>query len=174
MLDVPPGSRIILLIYIQDTRISSSRISWTALCRTRWTSSLTLSAVAWSSIMCQNRVTEVRSRTYISAVPTDHLGVGRMLALAHSQLKPLPTSLLFLVLPAPCLNNSRYVTTHSLKELMRGIGFKMLREQCRLGGKLTYTLWGWGEPASDFDFIPWERKVVEVEGSKRNNFVILM
>ncbi|WVF65698.1 hypothetical protein IAT40_000429 [Kwoniella sp. CBS 6097] len=104
---------------------------------------------------------------------------GNMLRLIHKQLEPSQNSLLFLVLPLPCVANSRYLSTESLVELMQLIGFKL--EQCRWrsSSKVGYWLWRWTEvdeadPERPRQLQRWRKKTIEIDGPKRNNFAIVL
>ncbi|KAF1813501.1 hypothetical protein P152DRAFT_322416 [Eremomyces bilateralis CBS 781.70] len=46
---------------------------------------------------------------------------------------------LFLVLPLPCVTNSRYLTLDHLQDIMKALGFAMTK--CKQTQKLSYTLW---------------------------------
>jgi 25S rRNA (adenine2142-N1)-methyltransferase len=96
---------------------------------------------------------------------------GRMLSLIHAQLRPNRTSLLFLVLPLPCLSNSRYISISSMQALMAIIGFELVADRWKEGGKVGYWLWAWREPGEGDG---WRKRVVETDGPKRNNFSILL
>jgi 25S rRNA (adenine2142-N1)-methyltransferase len=99
-----------------------------------------------------------------------------MLTLCHQHLKPVNESLLFLVLPLACLTNSRYMSVASLQDLMSVIGFELVKERWKNGGKVGYWLWGWRQPvhSQTEGRRRWERKRVVQEGPKRNNFSILL
>ena len=96
--------------------------------------------------------------------------VGEMLRLIHKQLKPATTSRLFLVLPLPCVTNSRYLDRDSMVEIMAHVGFELLRERFKTTGKVGYWLWGWRLPGEG----SWSKKRIVNEGPKRNNFAILL
>ncbi|WVQ93344.1 hypothetical protein IAU59_000412 [Kwoniella sp. CBS 9459] len=103
---------------------------------------------------------------------------GKMLQMIHQQLKPCSNSLLFLVLPLPCITNSRYLSAESLIELMGLVGFKLEQQRWRVGGKVGYWLWSW-KTVDETDAQPqrllrWRRKTIEAEGPKRNNFAIVL
>ncbi|KAK4683695.1 25S rRNA (adenine2142-N1)-methyltransferase, partial [Tremellales sp. Uapishka_1] len=103
---------------------------------------------------------------------------GRMLSLAHSQLRPAPSSFLFLVLPLPCITNSRYMSLSSLQCLMACIGFELVKERWKPGGKVGYWLYRWKEVDLGIDTADererWRKKTIENEGPKRNNFAIVL
>ncbi|ORX38849.1 nucleolus protein [Kockovaella imperatae] len=98
---------------------------------------------------------------------------GQMLRLIHRHLASRASSLLFLVLPLPCVKNSRYVTLESLRNLMRCVGFEQVEERWKEGGKVGYWLYTWRDP-TESNIERWGRKRVLVEGPKRNNFAILL
>lgn len=97
---------------------------------------------------------------------------GKMLQLCRAQLRQNPESLLFVVLPSPCVNNSRYMTADAFKALVQALGFRLLREKCRPGGKVGYWLWRWEEEQGDTS--EWQTKRLRNDGPKRNNFAILV
>jgi 25S rRNA (adenine2142-N1)-methyltransferase len=97
-----------------------------------------------------------------------------MLELIHQQLRPEPTSLLFLVLPLPCVVNSRYLSVSHLQELMAVVGFELVKERWKNGGKVGYWLWAWREPRIGKVRKRFERKQVLVDGPKKNNFSITL
>ncbi|KAI5124081.1 hypothetical protein M0805_003908 [Coniferiporia weirii] len=102
---------------------------------------------------------------------------GRMLRYAHDMLRE--GGFLFLALPLPCVSNSRYLTFEHLTRLMQHIGFDLLRERWRAGGKMAYWLFGrraGGKDDSEDNAessVRFDKKVVLREG-KRNNFCILL
>lgn len=95
-----------------------------------------------------------------------------MLSLIHSDL--LPSSLLFLVLPRPCLHNSRYLTTSHLTRIMRHIGFEEITSKDKEGAKVVYSLWRSCKPRRDGEAGELGVKRVINEGKKRNNFAVLL
>ncbi|KAF8717809.1 hypothetical protein RHS02_09265, partial [Rhizoctonia solani] len=69
---------------------------------------------------------------------------GKMLSIAHDILRP-PCSqanggFLFLVLPTPCVANSRYMTSDHLVSVCAQLGFTLIRDRCKPGGKVAYWL----------------------------------
>ncbi|WVQ75442.1 hypothetical protein IAR50_005067 [Cryptococcus sp. DSM 104548] len=97
---------------------------------------------------------------------------GEMLYAMRSQLKQRDSSLLFLVLPLPCLNNSRYLTKPAFVQLMKVVGFDLVQERFKPNGKVGYWLWQWAE--SEGDVSPWRKKAIMTDGPKRNNFAIIL
>jgi 25S rRNA (adenine2142-N1)-methyltransferase len=96
-----------------------------------------------------------------------------MLDLIHRQLKPSTASLLFLVLPLPCVKNSRYLDTNSLLSLMKESGYRLVRERWKPGAKVGYWLWSREAKPDEVDE-RWRRKVQIHQGSKMNNFAITL
>lgn len=97
-----------------------------------------------------------------------------MLLLAHEFLLPSDSSYFFFVLPLPCLLNSRYLTRAHFGEIMRVVGFSLVKERYKEGGKVIYSLWKRGlasKPKSPLDL---SKKTIINEGKKRNNFCILL
>ena len=108
-----------------------------------------------------------------------------MLQIAHDILRPSDTQLsqppngglLFLVLPTPCVTNSRYMTAERLISICTYIGFVLLQERCKAGGKVSYWLFA---RADNCDGVVGDlgenftKKTVLREGSDRNNFSILL
>ena len=82
---------------------------------------------------------------------------------------------LFLVLPAPCVNNSRYLTEKKLMDIMGALGFVMVRR--KMSAKLVYYLWEWKCLAEDGKHIgkrqAFQKKEIR-QGGKRNNFAIVL
>lgn len=74
---------------------------------------------------------------------------------------------LFIVLPAPCVTNSRYMNQERLMEIMEDLGYK--RKQEKVSSKLAYSLWFW----TGSNETPKPFPKVEVNpGKARNNFAI--
>ncbi|KAL1616224.1 25S rRNA (adenine2142-N1)-methyltransferase [Diplodia seriata] len=82
----------------------------------------------------------------------------------------LPTPCLFLVLPAPCVTNSRYLDRRRLEQIMGSLGYALLRE--KITAKLVYQLWKLAEkqPEKGQKF----SKVEVNPGVKRNNFCVIV
>ncbi|KAI4120544.1 MAG: hypothetical protein LQ338_006939 [Usnochroma carphineum] len=116
----------------------------------------------------------------------DAVGRGEMLKRVGSFLKVGPrwnfgsTSTsdsvypaLFLVLPGPCITNSRYFDEERLERIMTALGYAKLRS--KLSKKLVYYLWRYvgveaGRAKNDVLF-----KKQEIRpGSQRNNFKIIL
>lgn len=82
---------------------------------------------------------------------------------------------LFLVLPAPCVTNSRYLNEERLTEIMQSLGFVMIRR--KVSAKLVYYLWRYtcaGAGPKDAGKGRAFRKEEIRTGGKRNNFAIVI
>lgn len=74
----------------------------------------------------------------------------------------------FLVLPAPCITNSRYLNEDRLTEIMNCLGYALIRS--KLSAKLSYQLWRLNGDTKRGVF-----KKEEVNpGKSRNNFAIVL
>ncbi|KAI9697960.1 MAG: hypothetical protein M1836_004313 [Candelina mexicana] len=75
---------------------------------------------------------------------------------------------LFLVLPAPCVTNSRYMDERKLSQIMESLGYELA--QRKMSAKLAYYLWKFGSRSTGcVDTI----KKIEINpGRSRNNFAI--
>ena len=101
-----------------------------------------------------------------------------MLRVARSFLQPR-TGLLYLVLPAPCIENSRYLNRDRLSHIFTAVGLVTVKERMKPGGKLAYFLLrrtdegqtGMLYPAPPRELIT---RVSLREGASRNNFSILL
>ncbi|GAB7343621.1 hypothetical protein MBLNU457_1617t1 [Dothideomycetes sp. NU457] len=82
------------------------------------------------------------------------------------------TPSLFLVLPAPCIFNSRYMDEARLTEIMESLGYHM--DERKLTAKLIYYLWSY-EPSRSVrkPHTTFPKKEVN-PGAKRNNFSIVL
>jgi 25S rRNA (adenine2142-N1)-methyltransferase len=76
--------------------------------------------------------------------------------------------LLFLVLPAACVTNSRYLTEERLQQIMFSIGFSLVRSKTT--SKLIYQLW---EYVTVPERRPFKKDLIN-PGKTRNNFAILL
>ena len=77
---------------------------------------------------------------------------------------------LFLVLPLPCVANSRYLTDGRLAEMMASLGLSLIR--VKKTSKLHYSLWKHGQ--DDLVRSATFKKEELRSGSSRNNFAITM
>lgn len=57
---------------------------------------------------------------------------------------------------------------------MAVVGFELVKERWKNGGKVGYWLWAWREPRKGKVRRRFERKVVTEDGPKKNNFCILL
>lgn len=105
-----------------------------------------------------------------------------MLQLARSFLRPR-IGLLYLVLPVPCVQNSRYLDLNRLAQLLITAGLDIVKERLKPGGKLVYFLCR----RTDEDELEVSKrlrssslprelrsKITLREGGSRNNFAILL
>ena len=77
---------------------------------------------------------------------------------------------LFLVLPAPCVTNSRYLNEERLEEMMKTLGY--MRAKRRMSVKLVYYLWKYDGQAKGAMRV-FKKEEVRMGGS-RNNFAIVL
>jgi len=75
---------------------------------------------------------------------------------------------LWLVLPAPCVTNSRYLTSSRLVQIVTSMGY--VQTQAKLSAKLAYYLFRWTGDKKQQAF----PKLEVNPGKARNNFVILV
>jgi len=77
---------------------------------------------------------------------------------------------LYLVLPAPCVTNSRYLDENKLETIMESLGYTMVKK--KLSNKLVYYLWKLASrgPQRRTAF----KKVEIRSGKDRNNFAIVL
>lgn len=92
-----------------------------------------------------------------------------MLLHAHDYL--LPHGYLYLVLPLPCLTNSRYLSHARLTSILTSTGWTVERQHD--SAKLTYWLLKRADGGEKGDGKEWKREVVR-KGAQRNNFCILV
>ena len=82
---------------------------------------------------------------------------------------------LFLVLPAPCVNNSRYLDEERLKAIMQALEYSLVRR--KMSSKLVYYLWkfnGLGEDDEQKKARAIFGKEEIKKGKNRNNFAIML
>ncbi len=87
----------------------------------------------------------------------------------RSPLHPYFPSL-FLVLPEPCVSNSRYLDEARLKAIMNSLGFEEV--QSKVTRRLVYYLWK--RAAERPKIVPNYTKKEIRSGSSRNNFSIVL
>ena len=85
---------------------------------------------------------------------------------ANDQVKLYPA--LFLVLPAPCVTNSRYLDEDRLENIMKSLGYRKAKH--KTSAKLVYYLWTY-QKAKDMNHELFKKEVVR-PGKSRNNFAI--
>ncbi|KAL8670857.1 MAG: hypothetical protein Q9168_004617 [Polycauliona sp. 1 TL-2023] len=79
---------------------------------------------------------------------------------------------LFLVLPTPCVTNSRYLDEVRLENIMISLGYVKARR--KLGNKLVYYLWRYGgHRADNAQSMSFKKQEIR-PGGKRNNFSIVV
>jgi 25S rRNA (adenine2142-N1)-methyltransferase len=91
---------------------------------------------------------------------------------ARQDVEPLRDFLpsLFLVLPAPCVTNSRYMDENRLEAIMESLGFVNVRK--KLSNKLVYYLWRL-EGSTAKRILAFKKEEVR-SGKSRNNFAIVL
>jgi 25S rRNA (adenine2142-N1)-methyltransferase len=77
---------------------------------------------------------------------------------------------LFFVLPAPCVNNSRYLDTATLTTIMGSLGYDLSKETTT--SKLYYSMWQW-QPSQVSEPKSFSKRVIR-SGRSRNNFAITL
>jgi len=108
----------------------------------------------------------------------DPIGRGQMLLRTLKFLKAgeytgqlqdfLPS--LFLVLPAPCVTNSRYLDENRLEAIMKSLGYVNVRK--KLSNKLVYYLWR-VESSTPKRTMTFKKEEIRA-GKSRNNFAIVL
>ncbi|GAA5895038.1 hypothetical protein JCM8208_000094 [Rhodotorula glutinis] len=92
---------------------------------------------------------------------------GHMLLHAHSYLTP--RGYLYIVLPLPCLTNSRYLSHDRLTAILDSTGWNVIRKHD--SARLTYWLVRRSETGPDG--VEWKREQVRT-GAGRNNFCLVV
>lgn len=113
-----------------------------------------------------NYVPDAHERGKMLQRTCDFLLSTPSLPLPESQSKFFPS--LFLVLPAPCITNSRYLDDNILKKIMKSFGYALVNR--KLTSKLIYYLWRW-TPATEKQ--RFQKREVN-PGRTRNNFCIIV
>lgn len=106
----------------------------------------------------------------INFVPSPKERGEMLLRMTKFLKKPTPDSIstLFLVLPLPCVSNSRYFDNKTLLSIMTHLGFTQTKYY--EANKVVYWLFDWnGEPSKTVKSFP---KKELYPGSSRNNFCI--
>jgi 25S rRNA (adenine2142-N1)-methyltransferase len=78
---------------------------------------------------------------------------------------------LFLVLPLPCVDNSRYLNEDKLAAILESLGYEM--QQAKRSNKLYYSLWHYNAASARRAAVHF-KKVELRTGSDRNNFCIVL
>ena len=133
------------------------------------------------SAMLQIEGFDIVSLSLVVNFVSDAIGRGEMLRRVSSFLRVLPSEnedvadsslpALFLVLPAPCITNSRYLNEERLESIMESLGYKMIRR--KISAKLVYYLWGY-ERSLKHETTKSFRKEELRSGASRNNFAIVL
>ncbi|TVY34841.1 25S rRNA adenine-N(1) methyltransferase [Lachnellula subtilissima] len=108
----------------------------------------------------------------------DPVGKGEMLLRILKFLKPkkYPEGLekyfpsVFLVLPAPCVTNSRYMDEKKMEAIMEALGFLLVKK--KLSNKLVYYLWRLQAPTTKRS-LGFKKEELR-SGKTRNNFAIVL
>ena len=133
------------------------------------------------SIMLQTEGFDIVSLSLVVNFVGDAVGRGEMLRRVSSFLRILPPEFknaadpslpaLFLVLPAPCVNNSRYLNEERLESIMQSLGYKRIRR--KMSAKLVYYLWGYERSLEDETPKSFRKEELR-GGASRNNFAIVV
>ncbi|KAL8746497.1 MAG: hypothetical protein Q9190_001502 [Brigantiaea leucoxantha] len=81
------------------------------------------------------------------------------------------TPSLFLVLPASCVTNSRYLDEDKLEDMMNTLGYLKVRR--KMSHKLVYYLWKYRATADSTQCKSFYKKAIK-QGASRNNFAIVL
>ena len=73
---------------------------------------------------------------------------------------------LFIVLPLPCVENSRYLTTQHFLSIMASLGYGL--KESKQSKRIAYWLFKWTGAINETS---WKKKIIQ-DGAKRNNFAI--
>ncbi|CDK28659.1 unnamed protein product [Kuraishia capsulata CBS 1993] len=94
----------------------------------------------------------------------------RRIRLFFTESNPESPKLLFMVLPLPCITNSRYLDNSLLLSMMSSLGFKQLKYH--EATKVVYWLWEFDKNAKGPNIYRSKKEVRS--GKNRNNFSILL
>ncbi|KAF2095156.1 hypothetical protein NA57DRAFT_45001 [Rhizodiscina lignyota] len=121
---------------------------------------------------------DVLSLSLVLNYVPDAGGRGKMLARTTPFLRILPKPesqglfpSLFLVLPAPCMTNSRYMNEEVLGDMMKSLGY--ILQKRKLSSKLVYYLWVYEATSPRPATVHFPKKEVN-PGKTRNNFCITL
>ena len=73
---------------------------------------------------------------------------------------------LFVVLPLPCVANSRYLTREHFLDIMASLGYQVIQQ--KESKRIAYWLFQWNGEVQEQE---WKKKVIQ-DGVRRNNFAI--
>jgi len=85
-----------------------------------------------------------------------------------------PGGHLFVALPLPCVQNSRYLTIDSFKTLANAIGLRCDQAKWVDGRRMVYFIFVRDDTLQRQDTTPFAKKRILIDGGKRNNFCILL
>ena len=133
------------------------------------------------SVMLPTEGFDIVSLSLVVNFVSDAVGRGEMLRRVSSFLRILPSEFkdvadqglpaLFVVLPAPCVTNSRYLNEDRLESIMRSLGYKRIRR--KMSGKLVYYLWGYERSLQEETSKSFRKEELR-GGASRNNFAIVV
>ena len=117
---------------------------------------------------------EMLKRTRAFLRPSRHRNENEVMqnAMSNADKPQLAFPCLFVVLPAPCVTNSRYMTEDRLGEIMKSLGFMLLRS--KMTAKLVYYLWRFDGYR---DQVKENKSFAKKElnpGGTRNNFCVVL
>ncbi|EEQ29129.1 25S rRNA (adenine2142-N1)-methyltransferase [Microsporum canis] len=78
---------------------------------------------------------------------------------------------LFLVLPAACVLNSRYLTEGRLDDILTSLGYQLLRR--KVSSKLIYYLWRYSQPKVRTRGVGYAKEIIS-PGPGKNNFAVVL
>lgn len=119
---------------------------------------------------CTNEKFNLISCSLVLNFVSDPRERGEMLLRITKFLKSHEISILFLVLPLPCITNSRYLNNLKLLDIMLILGFT--QRYHHESNKLAYWLFDWNQ--NDMKMNRWVKKTELAKGSNRNNFAIIL
>ena len=108
-----------------------------------------------------NFLGDAKSRGYVFLIP------GRMIM--RTKLFLVPRGILYIVLPLPCITNSRYLTHYRMVEIMLQMGFVIIEKH--FSAKLAYYVF---RMDSNCETVQGIVKIEVNFGVKRNNFAIIV
>ena len=133
------------------------------------------------SAMLQIDGFDIVSLSLVVNFVSDAVGRGEMLKRVSSFLRIPPSDYedvadpslpaLFLVLPAPCVTNSRYLNEERVESIMQSLGYKKIRR--KMSAKLVYYLWGYKRSLEDESPKSFRKEQLR-GGASRNNFAIVV